>query len=87
MQARSLPYPGRSFLILIFSKKRSTSMKRPDKDLAFAINAGLQAIVARRAQAEHALPCARERVLQRRADDRKIGDSKRIIRSSDPFYA
>ena len=62
-------------------------MKRPDKDLAFAINAGLQAIAARRAQAEHALHCVRERARQRRADDRKADDSKRIIRSSDPFYA
>ena len=62
-------------------------MKRPDKDLAFAINAGLQAIAARRAQAEHALFCARERIRQRHADDRGVDDSKRIIRNSDPFYA
>ena len=62
-------------------------MKRPDKDLAFAINAGLQAIAARRAQAEHALHCAGERIRQRHADDRRIAESKRIIRSSDPFYA
>ena len=62
-------------------------MKRPDKDLAFAINAGLQAIAARRAQAQHALHCARERVSQRRADDRTTNESHRIIRSSDPFYA
>lgn len=62
-------------------------MKRPDKDLAFAINAGLQAIAARRAQGEHSLHCARERIRQRRADDRRTDDSKRIIRSSDPFYA
>ena len=62
-------------------------MKRPDKDLTFAINAGLQAIAARRAQAEHALHCTRERIRQRRADDRRIDDSKRIIRNSDPFYA
>ena len=62
-------------------------MKRPDKDLAFAINAGLQAIAARRAQAQHALYCARERIRERRAEDRKVDDSKRIIRSSDPFYA
>ena len=62
-------------------------MKRPDKDLAFAINAGLQAIAARRAQGEHALHCARERIRQRRADDGRMDDSKRIIRNSDPFYA
>ena len=62
-------------------------MKRPDKGLAFAINASLQAIAARRAQSEHALYCAREGVRRRRAVDRRIDDSKRVIRSSDPFYA
>ena len=45
-------------------------MKQPDKDLAFAISAGLQAIAARRTQAERASHCVRERIRQRRTTDR-----------------
>ena len=64
-------------------------MKQPDKDLAFAINAGLQAIAARRAQAERASHCVRKRTGQRRATDRdgSVNDCRRVVRGSDPFYA
>ena len=65
-------------------------MKRPDKDLAFAINAGLQAIAARRAQGEHALRCARERIRQRRADDRSdvLGKvQRRLAEAEDDIRA
>ena len=64
-------------------------MKQPDKDLAFAISAGLQAIAARRAQAEGASHCLRVRTRQRRVSDRHgiVLDCRRNVRGSDPFCA
>jgi hypothetical protein len=64
-------------------------MKQPDKDLAFAISAGLQAIAVRRTQAERASHCVRERTRQRRAADRDDSghDCGRVVRGSDPSYA
>ena len=64
-------------------------MKQPDKGMAFAINAGLQAIAARRTQTERASHCVQKRTRQRRASDRDSGayDCRRVVRGSDPFYA
>jgi hypothetical protein len=64
-------------------------MKRPDKDLAIAITAGLQAMTARRAEAEFASRRARARTRQRRISEggRRVYDCLQAVRGSDPFYA